>query len=295
LAEKKRRLRRIRPLVQGAFAAISNGHLIGFGTGKIYSGPLKALCSPGMNCYSCPGAWGACPIGALQAVLSSKQYRVALYVFGWLTVLGSLSGRLLCGFLCPFGWIQDLLFKIPFPKKRKRLPGERAWRCLRYAILAVAVLIFPALLQNPLGTGDPWFCKLLCPVGTLEAGIPLVLLRKELQAVVGILFFWKLFVLGFLLLFSVVLLRPFCRYLCPLGAIYGFFNRHALYRYRINPKKCLGCGACQRACQLEIPVWKNPNSMDCIRCGECRAACPAKAIETTLSLGKRSKEQKKRR
>lgn len=278
MVNQKKRPGRIRLLIQCAFAALSNGHLIGFRTGKIYTGALKVLCTPGMNCYSCPGALGACPIGALQAVLNSKQYHVALYVFGLLTVLGTCFGRLICGFLCPFGLLQDLLHKIPFPRKIRKLPGERYWRSLRFVLLGIFVILLPMTVCNFLGIGDPWFCKYICPVGTLEAGIPLVLLNSELQGAIGWHYVWKIAILALILGGSLILYRPFCRYLCPLGAIYGFFNRFAIYRYRIDTEKCVACGACQTACKLDIPVWKNPNSTDCIRCGECRHACPAGAI-----------------
>lgn len=280
---KKKKNGKTRLLVQCAFAAISNGHLMGFRTGKIYTGSLKTLCHPGLNCYSCPGALGACPIGALQAVTGSKEYHVALYVFGLLTVMGAFFGRLICGFLCPFGLVQDLLHKIPFPKKLRRLPGEKFLRCLRFAVLGILVLLLPMTVNNFMGLGDPWFCKYLCPAGTLEAGIPLVLIQKDLQSAVGPLYFWKIAVLAVILIASVILYRPFCRYLCPLGAIYGFFNRFALYRYTVDPVKCIGCGECQKACGLEIPVRQKPNSMDCIRCGKCKSICPTGAIQSSFS------------
>ena len=280
---KKKKNGKTRLLIQCAFAAISNGHLMGFHTGKIYTGPLKALCHPGLNCYSCPGALGACPIGALQAVTGSKEYHVALYVFGLLTVMGAFFGRLICGFLCPFGLVQDLLHKIPFPKKLRHLPGEKLLRCLRFAVLGILVILLPMTVNNFMGMGDPWFCKYLCPAGTLEAGIPLVLLQKDLQGTIGPLYFWKLTVLAVILIASVILYRPFCRYLCPLGAIYGFFNRFALYRYTVDPVKCIGCGECQKACGLEIPAWQKPNSMDCIRCGKCKSICPTGAIQSTFT------------
>ena len=165
MAKTKKDPGKIRLLIQCAFAALSNGHLIGFATGKIYTGPLKVLCAPGMNCYSCPGALGSCPIGALQAVLSSKQYHVALYVLGLLTVMGTFFGRLICGFLCPFGLVQDLLHKIPFSKKVRKLPGERYWRWLRFVLLGLFVILLPMTVHNLFGIGDPWFCKYICPVG----------------------------------------------------------------------------------------------------------------------------------
>ncbi len=278
MGEKKKKRGKLRLLIQCAFAALSNGHLIGFKAGRIYTGPLKVLCSPGMNCYSCPGALGSCPIGSLQAVLNSNQYRVALYVFGMLTILGTVFGRLICGFLCPFGLLQDLLHKIPFPKKVRKLPCERYLRSLRFVLLGVFVLLLPMAVHNRFGSGTPWFCKYICPVGTLDAGIPLVILNPELQDAIGIHYFWKIAILVVVLVASVVIYRPFCRYLCPLGAIYGFFNRFAIYRYHIDAEKCVECGACRKSCKLDISVWKDPNSMDCIRCGECLDVCPRDAI-----------------
>ena len=117
--EKPRDLRR--HLIQAAFFALTNGYAQGFATGRIYSGENKSLCVPGLNCYSCPGAYFACPIGSLQAVLNSRNFKVSCYVFGFLMMTGALLGRLVCAFLCPFGLVQDLIYHIPFPRKRKNM------------------------------------------------------------------------------------------------------------------------------------------------------------------------------
>ena len=106
-----------RHTIQALWAALTNSHISGFVTGKIYTGKLKNACVPGLNCYSCPGAARACPIGSLQAVVGSWNFKFAYYVIGFLIFVGAILGRLVCGFLCPFGLIQDLLNKIPFPKK----------------------------------------------------------------------------------------------------------------------------------------------------------------------------------
>lgn len=274
----RREPNKIRLLIQLAFTAISNGYIKGFAKGQIFTGATKYLCVPGMNCYSCPGALGSCPIGALQATLNARQYKMSLYVLGLMTVFGTLLGRFVCGFICPFGLIQDLLFKIPFVKKIRRLPGEKGLCWLRFVFLGIFVILLPLFVIDITGLGEPWFCKWICPVGSLEGGIPLVLLNNAMRGAAGFLFRWKLVILAITLLSSIIIYRPFCRYVCPLGAVYGLFNKISLYRIKIDSQKCTGCTACQKTCKLDIPVWKNPDSMDCIRCGECKTACPHKAI-----------------
>ena len=269
-----------RMLVQLAFTALTNGYAAGFAKGSIYKGPGKFICLPGLNCYSCPGALGSCPIGSLQAVIGSRSYRFSFYIAGFLLLFGALFGRLVCGWLCPFGLVQDLLYKIPFVKKLRRLPGDRWLKYLKYVILAGFVIVLPLTVLDLVGQGQPWFCKYICPSGTLFAGIPLIASNPPLRAALGWLFTWKAAILAALLLLSLLVYRPFCRYLCPLGAIYGLFNPAALYRFRIDKEKCTGCGACQKACKLDIPIHQTPNSPECIRCGDCRRACPHGAICT---------------
>ena len=271
-------LSRYRLFIQSFFAALSNGYIKGFAHGEIFAGKTKYLCVPGMNCYSCPGALGACPIGSLQATLSSREYKISLYVVGLLVIFGTFLGRVVCGFLCPFGLIQDLLFKIPFVKKFRRIPGEKAFRWLRFLFLAIFVILLPLFVIDITGLGEPWFCKWICPVGTLEGGVPLVLLNSAMRVAAGFLFRWKLVILIITILSSIAIFRPFCRYICPLGAIYGIFNKVSFYRYKIDASKCTKCGACQKICRLDIRVYEKPNSIDCIRCGDCKANCPQKAI-----------------
>ena len=270
---------KIRLLIQALFAALSNGYIKGFAHGKIFKGSTKYLCVPGLNCYSCPGALGSCPIGALQATLNSREYKIALYVIGFLVIVGTVLGRFVCGFLCPFGLVQDLLFKIPFIKKIRTLPGEKFLRYFRFVILAIFVILLPMVIVDFTGLGDPWFCKYICPAGTLEGGIPLVLLNESMRSAIGFLYKWKIAILIFTVLVSIIIYRPFCRYICPLGAIYGIFNKISIYRYHIDTEKCTECGACQKNCKLNIKVYQNPNSIDCIRCGECKDICPNKAIK----------------
>lgn len=274
----------MRHTVQILFTAITNGYVLGFSQGKIYRGTSKRVCVPGLNCYSCPGAIGSCPIGSLQAVLNSKNYQVSFYVLGFLMIFGALLGRFVCGWLCPFGLVQDLLYKLPFVKKIKQVPFDRCLRKLKYVILVVFVIALPLLAVGESGYGIPWFCKLLCPSGTLFGGIPLLVKNPELRQAAGVLFSWKMGVLLFLLLLSSLIYRPFCKYLCPLGAIYGMFNRFSLYHYEIDTAACTHCKKCEAVCPMSVNVTAQPNSSECIRCGKCQAACPTKAIRTEFRL-----------
>ncbi len=278
--QKKQSLRRT--LTQCAAFALSNGYLRGFAEGKIYKGKGKALCVPGLSCYSCPGALGSCPIGALQAVLDGGKFRFAAYVLGLLLLFGTLLGRLVCGWLCPFGLVQDLLHKIPLGKKRKNLPGHRFLVIVKYIVLALFVVLLPMTVTNDFGLGRPWFCQYICPSGTLFGGIPLLLANKSLRGNLGWLFGLKIGLLALFLVLSVVTYRPFCKYVCPLGAIYGCFNPISLSRMEIAEDKCTRCGKCQAACGMDIRVWEQPNHSACIRCGKCRAVCPQDAITSTM-------------
>ena len=281
--DKQKKTGRLRVFVQLCFTALTNGYAAGFVKGNIYKGNLKTICVPGLNCYSCPGALGSCPIGAFQSVLASRDYKFTFYVTGFLILIGAIFGRFVCGWLCPFGLVQDLLYKIPFPKKRKLLPGDRWLKYLKYVILVGFVIVLPLTVLDIVGQGQPCFCKAICLSGTLFAGIPLVAANPPLRAALGWLFTWKAGILAVLLVLSLWVYRPFCRYLCPLGAIYGLFNPIAFYRFHIDESACTKCGQCQRACKFDIPVYQQPNSPDCIRCGDCRRSCPHGAICHTFS------------
>ena len=273
--------------IQAVSALLHNANLKGFLTGKIYQGAGKNICVPGLNCYSCPGAVGACPIGSLQGFLSGLKFRFPYYVLGFLIFFGALLGRAVCGFLCPFGFFQELLHKIPFPIKKNSFAGDRQLRWGKYAVLLLMVVILPLCFAL-----TPFFCKYLCPAGTLS-GILLAVHDSMLRAQLGGIFLWKAFVLAAVIVGCLIVFRPFCKYLCPLGAIYGFFNRIALYRMDLDADRCVSCGKCKKVCQMGVDPVRECNSAECIRCGDCVRNCPVNAIHMGIKYGQAKKHSEK--
>ena len=265
-----------RRLMQLYFGLLINANLKGFITGKIYSyaSGTKFLCSPGINCYSCPGASMACPMGALQNSFYAGK-STFFYIAGILLLYGIILGRTICGWICPFGLIQDLLHKIPTPKLKKS-PLTRALSWLKYGILiffGVLIPLFYAFRNAPL----PAFCKFICPAGTLEGGLLLLSHKanRSLWEGLGLLFTWKFLLMVSILVGCVFIYRVFCRFLCPLGAFYGLFNKLCFVGVEVEEDKCIHCDLCVKHCKMDI---RHVGDAECIHCGECIPVCPTQAI-----------------
>jgi polyferredoxin len=166
------------------------------------------------------------------------------------------------------------LYRIPSPKLPKS-PLTRRLSLLKYGFLTFPVIVLPLGAFVAYGLGEPFFCKFLCPAGTLEAGLPLVLLNAAFRELAGGLFILKLALLAACVAAAVFIFRPFCRFACPLGAIYGLFNRYALWGIRRDRGLCTNCGSCAEACKMDTRI---ANDRECIRCGDCIRACPAGAL-----------------
>ena len=259
-----------RRLIQLYAALLTNANLTGFATGNIYKGDTKKMCVPGLNCYSCPGAVGACPLGALQDSLANSGKSAPAYIFGILILFGLLLGRVICGFLCPFGFIQELLYKIRTPKLRK----SRFTRILSYFkyVLLVIVIAIPLIFA-----GIPSFCKYVCPAGTLEGAVALLANPANANkfAMLGALFSWKFCVMVAVVVASIFIYRFFCRFICPLGAIYSLFAPISLMGVKLDKNKCIDCGLCVQGCKMDV---KHVGDHECIQCGECISVCPVQAI-----------------
>jgi polyferredoxin len=262
-----------RKVIQVAAALLQNAHFKGFLTGSLYKGQLKSVCVPGLNCYSCPGALGACPIGSLQAMAGNPQTLVSFYVYGLILIFGLFFGRLICGFLCPFGLLQELLYKIPL----KKIINHRCFQWLKwgkYVVLAIFVIGIPIYLTLANEVSFPAFCQWICPVGTLEAGIPIPLANERVRGGLGLLYAWKMLILILVILSAIKIFRPFCRFLCPLGALYSLTNRISVVHIKTDPTLCDGCGKCEKVCLLGL---ESPDQAECVRCGKCVSVCPQKA------------------
>ncbi len=277
----------LRRWIQFAATLLSNAYVLFPFTKNIYQGKLKSICVPGLNCYSCPAATGACPVGSLQTIFAnvrpsfkSGNGHIGLYVLGMLGITGSLAGRMPCAWLCPFGLLQEMVNKIPSDK----IDIPRWMRYIKYFILFAFVILLPLIVVDELGYGTTWFCKYICPAGTLEAGIPMLILQPQLRELAGWLYVNKIAILIVLLILMVLIKRPFCRMICPLGAIYSLFNRISVFRMVHNRDKCVLCKECYNNCPMGVKFYEGANQTDCIRCLKClNESCKFGAISYEIA------------
>jgi ferredoxin-type protein NapH len=261
-----------RLLTQFGFFLLQNPFIANYANGKIYQGNFKTLCSPGLNCYSCPAAALSCPIGAMQFFFAG--HRISFYVFGFLLMTSVIFGRFICAFACPVGLLQDILYRLKTPKLVLRL---RFLHYVKYIVLALFVVILPLAVTDGLsGLGEPWFCKYICPSGTLFGAIPLLTINDFLRRFIGAQFVFKLTSAMVIITAAIFVYRIFCRVLCPLGAIYALFNKISILHLQCDREKCLSCRNCAKACHIRIEP--ESNGPECVRCGKCVNACKHNAL-----------------
>jgi len=236
-----------------------------FNLGLNFSLKTGIIC-PGLYCYGCPFSTFACPIGIIQNYITLG--RVPIYPAGGLGVYGISLGRFLCGWICPFGTIQELLGKM----KKKSLNPKPAW-FTKYIMLII-------VLVSSWVTLDTLFCK-FCPSGSLFAAIPSKILYPELPF--GFFFYVHMSTLVISIVLFIFVSRFWCRYLCPLGAIMGSFNRISILKIERDPNKCTECGVCLKDCPMNIQEVRDIGvSSDCIMCGQCIDDCPLDALKIKI-------------
>lgn len=251
-------MERIRFKVQLAFAAIFNLGLFKW----------HFICFPVLNCHSCPISIFACPIGVIGQFAAMGLF--PLTVIGGIALAGLLAGRILCGWACPFGFVQDLLYKVPYVKFS--LP---AWtRFIKYGIFVGLVVAVPIFLTPAFPL---YFCR-LCPVATVESAVPWAIINGTTDAVS--------LAIRLVILFAIVILamghrRFFCKVICPLGACLSVFNRFAAVFPERN-SKCVDCGVCNKVCPMETKSARfgvyDDRAEECISCLDCHKKCPTDAI-----------------
>ncbi len=264
-----------RRLIQLYSALLFNANLKGYISGNIFEGITKNICTPGLNCYSCPGAVTACPLGALQNAFSASKKTAPYYMLGIIMLYCIMFGRWICGWLCPFGLVQDLLHKIPSPKLKKN-KVTKVLSYFKYVVLIFFVVIVPlayAIKDFPL----PAFCKYICPAGTFGGAIGLLInpANSDYFPMLGPLFTWKFALMVSFIVGAVFIYRIFCRFVCPLGALYGIFNKFAIFGIKLEKRSCVNCGKCVDICKMDI---SEVGDHECIQCGKCIDVCPTKAI-----------------
>ena len=263
-----------RRIIQLYSALLYNAHLRGFAEGTIFTGKTKAVCVPGFNCYSCPGAIGACPLGSIQNALGSLNKHIGFYVLGIILLYGMLLGRTICGWICPLGMLQELLHKIPTPKLKKSR-FTRALSYLKYIIIVIFVVAIPVYYGIFQGIPVPGFCKYICPAGTFEGAMGMIPKNLSFLSILGPIFTQKFIIMVIVCLACIFCYRSFCRFLCPLGAIYGMFNKLAVIGVKVDTDRCNNCGACVRFCKMDV---KTVGDHECIHCAQCVARCHQGAL-----------------
>lgn len=226
------------------------------------------LC-PALYCYACPFASFGCPIGTLQNYVI--RLMLPLYWIGALGLYSVTFGRLYCGWVCPFGAFQDLVSAARRGKKRKMRPFSPA----KYVSLALVVLAAWA-------AADTLFCK-ICPAGTLFAAIPIRVMMPWLPT--SVFFYAHLLTLGLVVISVLLFGRVWCAYFCPLGAVFGAFNKLSLVTIERDEKACIRCYACLEKCPVGISKLEDiGKSSNCILCGRCIDACPRGALKLRLAV-----------
>lgn len=243
---------------------------------------LHSMCAPVFHCYACPLATFACPIGVIAEF--SALHVFPFVAVGLLVVVGAVLGTLICGWVCPFGLLQDLGAKVPTPK----FDPPRWASHFRYAVLAVTVLAVPYLLGNE---HFLFVCR-VCPAGGLEAGVPDMIS----QAATGQAVVWpnaiKLTIMVLFVGAIFFIKRPWCRVLCPLGAIFSLFNRVSMFFLRVDPSQCTDCRQCHKLCEFGVQPDKSPNDSRCVRCLECTACGPAALkLQSIFHRGRKATDQ----
>ena len=270
---------------------------------------------PVMWTWGLPNATVGDAFTALQLMLGGWSLGSSV-VFPWLAIasfliFGILVGKSLCGWVCPFGLIQDIVGFIKSRKLEISPATHGGLTRLKYLILGIALLVSSTFSAskylNLHGSYERAFgifayapFTVLSPAETLFSVLPkslhgfyLTFIEKSfVEALSGILYLPPLFWLQVLILIGTIMLaayvqRGWCRYFCPHGAIMAFMNRFSFIGLHRDPVKCAKgeCRECVKACPMKVRIldlpWKKFSDPECIYCMKCADVCPNGAIRPT--------------
>jgi len=200
---------------------------------------------------------------SLAAVIAAFVFFVGLAIVG---------NKLVCGWACPFGAAQELLYSLPILRrlKRKKLPFALT-NLLRGGLFLAMLLLLFGLLGGAKGFVVYHFMN---PFNLFDGSFETPTILATVVLALGL---------------SLVVYRPFCQLICPFGLISWLAERVSLARVRVDHQRCNGCGACARACPLESAAHKVAGKTfgaDCYSCARCLNVCPHEAISYVgLGLG----------
>lgn len=238
------------------------------------------------------------------------QWMLHDLVFPWLPLAAFLLtavflGRALCGWVCPFGFVQDLLGYVKRKHTQVSLRTHEGMIKVKYVVLAVTLFISGTLaLSLAAGTGESYKAALgvfapapfnaLSPSDTLFAIVPRMVLDVRYANpgsvlteifVVRPLLWTRLAIMAMVLVLAAYVPRSWCRYLCPHGAALALLNRFSFLGLKRDPLKCtkVGCRACVEVCPMNIRIlelpWEKFSDPECIYCLKCVEACTTGAIK----------------
>lgn len=222
-------------------------------TSLLTLGPIGAFghIGPGIvgGLFGCPFSipFVLCPVCPAPCTFNL----IRPWLFGGIVATSLLMGRVFCGLLCPLGIVSDLLFRSP----GKKLPVSGVEGRLRYLKYG-AVILFLYLMSEAAAI------LLGLPVGGLWSFLAVFREEMAIITVAAVLI---------LLISSIFIYRPWCRYLCPMGTLLSVFNRFSLLSLERDLEECGVCDACMRSCPLGLHDFSD--STDCIRCLSCYTAC----------------------
>jgi len=198
---------------------------------------------------------------------------VKVIAFAFFIILAIVGNKIICGWACPFGSLQELIFSLPFFKKikKKKIPFILT-NSIRIIVFVVMLLFLFGIVGRRKGLLIYHFIN------------PFNLFNFDFET------FAFLFTIIIILILSIFVYRPFCQLVCPFGFVSWIAERFSIFRVRVNKNLCVKCGACEEVCPTDAAkgiVAGNKMPADCFSCGRCLNSCPVDAIKYTFNNNKK--------